>query len=139
MKDNILIDSNVWVYLASKQDIQKKKIAGELIDRYFDSIILSVQILGEIYTVLDKKTDLTNIEIANITSYYADSFKVIMSGKEIFKEALMIRSRYGYSFFDSLIVSTGCLSECKILYTEDLQHNQLIENKLRIINPFKEG
>ena len=28
-------------------------------------------------------------------------------------------------------------ADCKILYTEDLQHKQLIENKLTIINPFK--
>ena len=137
MKDKILIDSNVWIYLASKQDDRKKKIAGELIDRHFSSIILSVQILGEIFTVLDRKTDLTKKEIANITSYYADSYKVIYSGKEIFNEAVKIRLKYGYSFFDSLIISTGIVADCAILYSEDLQHNQLIENKLRIINPFK--
>ncbi|NJO91648.1 MAG: PIN domain-containing protein [Chloroflexia bacterium] len=26
---------------------------------------------------------------------------------------------------------------CKILYSEDMQHNQLIEDQLLIINPFK--
>ena len=137
MKDKILIDSNVWIYLASKQDVRKKKIAGELIDSHFNSIILSVQILGEIFTVLDKKTDLAKKEIANITSYYADSYMVIFSGKEIFNEAIRIRLKYGYSFFDSLIISTGIVADCTILYSEDLQHNQLIEKKLRIINPFK--
>ena len=115
MKDKILIDSNVWIYLASKQDDRKKKIAGELIDRHFSSIILSVQILGEIFTVLDRKTDLTKKEIANITSYYADSYKVIYSGKEIFNEAVKIRLKYGYSFFDSLIISTGIVADCAIL------------------------
>lgn len=137
MKDNILIDSNVWIYLASKQDDRKKKLAGELIGSHFNSIILSVQILGEIFTVLDRKTDLTKKEIANITSYYADSYEVIYSGKEIFKEAVSIRLKYGYSFFDSLIVATGIVADCTILYSEDLHHNQLIENKLRIINPFR--
>ena len=137
MKDKILIDSNVWIYLASKQDERKKKIAVELIDSHFNSIILSVQILGEIFTVLDRKTDLTKNEIAKITSYYVDSFEVISSGKEIFNNAVRIRLKYGYSFFDSLIISTGIVAYCTILYSEDLQHNQLIENKLRIINPFK--
>jgi len=27
-------------------------------------------------------------------------------------------------------------ANCEILYSEDLQHNQLIEKKLRIVNPF---
>lgn len=138
MKDNILIDSNVWIYLASKQDSRKKEIARELIASHFNSIILSVQILVEIFTVLDRKTDLAKKEIANITSHYADSHEVIFSGKEIFNEAVRIRLKYGYSFFDSLIVSTGTVTDCTTLYSEDLQHNQLIDNKLRIINPFRQ-
>ena len=40
------------------------------------------------------------------------------------------------TYWDSLIVATALSSECSILYSEDMQHNQLIENKLRIINPF---
>jgi predicted nucleic acid-binding protein len=29
-------------------------------------------------------------------------------------------------------------SNCSVLYTEDLQHGQVIEKKLKIINPFSE-
>jgi predicted nucleic acid-binding protein len=38
---------------------------------------------------------------------------------------------------DLLIVATAIESGCSILYSEDMQHNQNIENKLVIINPFK--
>jgi predicted nucleic acid-binding protein len=137
MKGKVLIDSNVWIYLASKQDDVKKKIAEKLFNQHFEDIILSVQILGEIFTVLDKKTNLTKNEIADITSFYADTYEVFKSGKEIFDEAVKVRLKYGYSFFDSLIVATGIASNCSVLYSEDLQHNQLIENRLRIINPFR--
>ena len=34
-------------------------------------------------------------------------------------------------------ISAALYSDCTILYTEDLQHNQLIKNSLRIINPFE--
>ncbi len=43
--------------------------------------------------------------------------------------------RYGYSYWDSLIIATALQNDCSILYSEDMQHNQLIEGKLRIINP----
>ncbi|BAP56427.1 hypothetical protein THII_2130 [Thioploca ingrica] len=34
-------------------------------------------------------------------------------------------------------VAAALENNCSILYTEDLQHNQLIENHIKIINPFK--
>ncbi len=42
----------------------------------------------------------------------------------------------GYSYFDSLIIASSFEYNCPILYTEDMQHNQIIENRLRLINPF---
>ena len=47
-----------------------------------------------------------------------------------------IAERYGFSFFDAMIVALALRAECKILYSEDLQHNQVIANRLQIRNPF---
>ena len=47
-----------------------------------------------------------------------------------------IKNKYQLSFWDSLILQSALKNECKILYSEDLQHNQVIENTLKIINPF---
>jgi len=35
-----------------------------------------------------------------------------------------------------LIVASALENGCGTLYTEDLQHGQIIENKLLIVNPF---
>jgi predicted nucleic acid-binding protein len=43
--------------------------------------------------------------------------------------------RYKYSIWDGLIVAAALDAGCKILYTEDLQHGQVVEG-LRIENPF---
>jgi predicted nucleic acid-binding protein len=51
-------------------------------------------------------------------------------------KAIEIRGRYGFSYWDSLIVATALLSGCSILYSEDMQHDQVIESMLKIINPF---
>jgi predicted nucleic acid-binding protein len=51
-------------------------------------------------------------------------------------KAIEIRGRYGFSYWDSLIVATALLSGCSILYSEDMQHDQVIESTLKIINPF---
>ncbi len=50
--------------------------------------------------------------------------------------ALEIKNIYKYQFYDCLIIATALENHCTILYSEDMQHNQLIEDQLRIINPF---
>ena len=49
--------------------------------------------------------------------------------------ALKIKADVGYSFYDSLIVAAASQAGCHILYSEDMQHGQLVSG-LRILNPF---
>ncbi|WP_442941115.1 PIN domain-containing protein [Nostoc sp.] len=51
-------------------------------------------------------------------------------------QALEINAQYNYSYWDSLIIATALLGKCSIIYSEDMQHNQLIDNKVIILNPF---
>lgn len=51
-------------------------------------------------------------------------------------KAIDLHNRYKYSFWDSLILASALSSECEIVYSEDMQHDQLIEARLRIVNPF---
>jgi len=54
------------------------------------------------------------------------------------KESWKIKLKYKYSIYDSLIIASALEADCSFLYSEDLQHNQLISKKLRIINPFSD-
>lgn len=51
-------------------------------------------------------------------------------------KATEIAERHGFSFYDSVIVASALLAGCKILYCEDLQHRQVIDGQLTVINPF---
>jgi len=53
------------------------------------------------------------------------------------EKAWHIRIKYQFSYWDSLIVASALGMNCSVLYTEDLQHNQIIEEKLKIVNPFE--
>jgi len=44
--------------------------------------------------------------------------------------------KYNFQIFDALIVCSALDANCSILYSEDMQHNMKIENKLSIVNPF---
>ena len=47
-----------------------------------------------------------------------------------------MRNRYHYSYYDSLILASAVESRCTIIYSEDMQHGQVIEKELKIVNPF---
>jgi predicted nucleic acid-binding protein len=68
---------------------------------------------------------------------YSNNEVYVNQQQTIFK-ACNIAERYQYSFYDSLIISAALESNCDILYSEDLQHNQIIDGVLTIINPFIE-
>ena len=52
------------------------------------------------------------------------------------QRACKIAERYSFSFYDSLIVAAALESGCLILFSEDLQHGQVIEKVLTVKNPF---
>jgi predicted nucleic acid-binding protein len=49
---------------------------------------------------------------------------------------LRVAKRYGFSFYDSLIVAAALENACGRLLSEDLQNGQIIDNVLIIENPF---
>jgi len=53
------------------------------------------------------------------------------------KKALALKAKYGYTYYDCLVLASALLYNCNILYSEDMQHNQLIDGRLKIINPFR--
>lgn len=48
----------------------------------------------------------------------------------------MVVERYGFSWYASLIVASALEAKCVVLYTEDLQVGQTIDEQLKVINPF---
>jgi predicted nucleic acid-binding protein len=65
------------------------------------------------------------------------TFNVIKLDIETFKTGLMISRRYGYQHYDSMIIAAALEAGCERLYSEDMQHRQIINKKLQIVNPFQ--
>jgi predicted nucleic acid-binding protein len=53
-----------------------------------------------------------------------------------YERALDVRSRYGFAFYDALIVASALAGGCTRLLSEDFQHGQRIEG-LVIEDPFR--
>jgi len=134
MNDKRFFDTNIVVYLYSQDEPEKQSIAKNLFKN--NQPIISTQVLGEFANVLRRKFKLeyTNIVVA-ITQITKVSQVVTITHDNIIS-ALNLANKYQYSFYDSLIIAVALAENCTILYTEDLQHGQVIESTLTITNPF---
>ncbi|MBT9097124.1 PIN domain-containing protein [Methylovulum psychrotolerans] len=136
MKDRCFIDTNIWVYAHLYTENNKKSDIALTLLESSPLLVTSTQVLNEYYSVLLKKKiadahiqdnievmlDISDIHIIQVTTLYLTH---------------KIKLKYGFSYWDSLIVASALEASCPILYSEDMQHQQVIEKSLTIINPFK--
>jgi len=136
MKDKIFIDSNIFLYAFNDDDIDKQKLASQTIMSENNNYYISLQVINEVSSNMLRKLKFTNIEIKDFINDSYHRYNVLDITQDIFLLACNIRDQYNISYYDSLIVSSAINSKCDILYSEDMQHNQIIED-LTIVNPFK--
>jgi len=135
---NAFVDTNVLVYAADEtlQADRKRWIARELLRT--PGLRISVQVLNEFIASARHPRKLALSQTAEqdwLASWLRMS--VIPLSLNLFVEALRVHQQYHFSHWDSLIVSAALASGSTVLYTEDLQHGQIIEG-MEIINPFHE-
>jgi predicted nucleic acid-binding protein len=127
----VFFDTNVLLYLLSN-DAAKADRAEALLAT---GGVVSVQVLNEFASVASRKLTMTIPEVREILSTVRSVCVVKSVDVETHDLGLELAERYGFSIYDSLIVAAAVRAGCAILYTEDLQRRQVIEN-LTIRNPF---
>ena len=137
MKEKVFIDANVFVYAYTSDNEQKHSIACNLLRNNVlkNEIILSVQIPSEFYSAMSKYKYSHN-EIKTCLNEIIEQVKVMPLELETIKLCIFIKEKYHYSWWDSLVLASALENDCKIVYSEDMQHEQIIENTLKIVNPF---
>lgn len=136
-KGKIFIDTNILIYRVYGTADQQLKIA-EILERTDNPVILSTQVLKEFTNVSIKKKLNKNVsELKGHLSQIEKSFQVTEVSVKTILSALEVKEKYQYSFYDSLILASALENKCDFLYSEDLQHAQIILKKLHIVNPFK--
>jgi predicted nucleic acid-binding protein len=128
------IDTNIAIYAFS--DDPKNGSAQALLEM---GPFVSVQLLNEFANASLRKHRRPWVEIeemlAIINSLAADiravDVDVHMLGREVAK-------RHKTGLYDSLIIAAALLDDSDTLYSEDMQHGLIIDDRLTIINPFLE-
>jgi predicted nucleic acid-binding protein len=137
MNEKVFIDTNILIYLYSDDEIEKQNITQNIFEKY--NCFISTQVLNEFCNVCIRKLNqsIENVELA--IDEIIENSNVTLIEKHNIKQAIQIHKRYGYKYFDSLIIASALNSDCKYLFTEDLSDGQIIDEKLKIINIYAQN
>ena len=134
MPDKVFIDTNVLIYGYSEDEPDKRQQAIDCVRS--GEAWISTQVLNETINVLKRKFSLSYSQIREAVQELSEGFPIVLVSVNTIEMALNLAERYQYSYFDSLILASALEAGCQILYSEDLQDGQRIENQLTIVNPF---
>ena len=134
MSGKIFIDTNIFVYTQSSVEIKKRNISTGIIENY--DCHASTQVLSEVSNVLTKKLNMPVQEVKQIISAINENCTISIIDYETVQKALDLKERYGYSYYDSLILAAAIESGCQKIFSEDMNNRQIIANTLEIANPF---
>jgi predicted nucleic acid-binding protein len=125
-------DTSVLMYLLSSDAAKSDRVETLLADRG----TISVQVLNEFAAVAIRKLKMPLPEVREVLDTIRAVCDVETVTIETHDRALAIVERYGFSLYDSLLIAAALIADCRVLYSEDLQHGQLIDRQLRVVNPF---
>jgi len=126
-------DTNVLLYLLSADPVKADRAEALL----SNGGTISVQVLNEFASVALRKLAMSVAELREILEPVRSVCQVEPVTEDTHDRALALVERYGFSFYDALLMAAALRAGCARLYSEDLQHGQLVDRQLRIVNPFR--
>jgi predicted nucleic acid-binding protein len=130
------IDTNVWLYAFVTGNEPAKSVAAANLLQRTGNIAVSVQVINEVCVNLVQKARFAELEIRALIQSFFVKCLVVPLDERVLIDASRLREIHSLSFWDSMIVSSALACHASTLYTEDLQHDILIDGVLRVRNPF---
>lgn len=132
MPGNAFIDSNILIYAVGEDD-RRRAIADALIAQ---DAVVSAQVLAETASVLGRKFRLPVLSVERILVSITARVHCEPLTAETVLAAVRLSGRLGYSHYDSQVIAAAIATGCTVLYSEDMQHGQIVDGTLTIVNPF---
>ena|SRR5688572_9170314 len=126
------IDTSVLFYLLGGDSARADRVEELLLRRG----TINIQVLNEFAAATLRKHALSLAELREFLLSIRELCITQPLTVATHERGLEVAELYGYSLFDSMIIAAALEAECRTLYSEDLQHGQVIDKRLTVINPF---
>jgi predicted nucleic acid-binding protein len=139
MTAKVFVDTNILIYAYDRDAGEKHRLASELVRRLWieGNGVISTQVLQEFYVNATAKIPkpIPYSKARAVISRYL-VWQVEANTPESVLRASEIQERHRLSFWDALIIAAAAQAGAENLYTEDLNHGQVIAG-VEVINPFR--
>lgn len=137
--EKTLIDTNILVYAHDNHEIEKQRIAIELLDSAakMGLGLVSTQILGEFFRIVTRKISepLPPAKARMQVEILMKTWPVLQITSMIISEAIRGVIEHSFSYWDAQIWATAKLNQIGDVLSEDFSNNSIVEG-VRFINPF---
>ena len=131
----VFVDTNVFAYALDEGEPGKRDIARETIETHRRQIIVSTQVLLELYAVCTRKLEMDRAITGEAVRAVA-LFPVVSADRELILDAVTLAAHEQLSVFDAAIVAAAVRGGCATLLTEDLNEDRVLTGGVRVQNPF---
>ncbi|MFP5234853.1 MAG: PIN domain-containing protein [Acidobacteriota bacterium] len=134
----VALDTNVLAYAEGVGDRARKRMALELLERLpLSSVVIPVQVLGELFRVLVRKRGMKPAEARNAILYWRNAFSNLSDTSAEVLLAAVDLAQQQVSIWDAVIICAAAEARCQLLLSEDLQDG-FIYKGVKVVNPFRE-
>jgi predicted nucleic acid-binding protein len=137
MSERVFLDTNVLVYADDKSAGAKRSRALALLSELVGEsrAVISTQVLQEYFVVATRKLGVP-ADVARRKVDALSRLDVVLVRPELVLAAIDLHRLHSISFWDALIVRSAVAAGCTRVFSEDLQHDQVLDG-VRIENPFR--
>ena len=129
----VALDSNILIYNHSLDCKDKRTIARNFFN---ENPVISSQVISEYLNVMIRNFKMQKQELMQLCSLWLEKCSVQPVILSTIKLAQNLVGKYDLQIFDGIIIAATLEADCDILYSEDMQNGQIIEDMLKIVNPF---
>lgn len=132
------LDTNILVYMFDRDSPVKRATARKIFrsEGAVGNLVLSTQVLQEFYVSVTRKLAVPlRPESAYRTTRHLSTLPLVAIDSPLVLSAIRRSQQLSLSFWDALIVESALQCGAARVWTEDMQHGQVIDG-LRIENPF---
>lgn len=129
------LDTNILAYAEGVNGASMKKSALDLIGSLPQaSVVLPMQVLGELFQVLTRKARRTPAEARSAILGWRNAFALVETSPSVLLAAADLAVQQ-FGIWDAVILSAAAEADCRILLSEDMQDG-FVWRGVTVVNPF---